>query len=87
MSFPHHKLVLWPGDALQVLTRFISGRADDNVYMLDYLLSQPASKADGARDVRAIVEKAFDGAAANGDEMLEDEDSNEDEWIGLGDED
>ena len=56
--------------------------ADDNVYALDYLLSQPTSKAEinGSKEMPLLV----NGNGAAHDHMDEEM---EGEWIGIGDED
>ena len=55
--------------------------ADDNVYTLDYLLSQPTAMADADPKGTLLLTNGYQQQVAN--EM----DADEGEWIGLGDED
>ncbi len=57
--------------------------ADANVYMVDYLLSQPIQKSTPDRERLAIDAAPEVDAGAHGDELDEEMDEDEEEWVGL----
>lgn len=56
----------------------ISARADDNIYTLDYMLSQPKLESKGIGTVSVMSEHVHGSNSLNSDAL-------DDDWIGFGD--